>query len=298
MSDAPLSEADALDLLRTLSNAGRWGPDDERGTLNLVDAAAVRRGTAEVRDGAVVSLARELHDGVPGFQHLMLYDAHAPRASQDATLIRSHGFEVTHVDALAHGFFEGSVYNGRRAADVVRPDGLAFGSIAALADGLVTRGVLLDVPRTQGREHLAAGDGIGAAELRAAEAAAGVTVMPGDAVFLRSGLDLRVARTGADLYGEPREGLLADALTWLRERDVAALCADCIERLPSGYERLPMPLHQIGLAAMGLVMVDGCDLERLADACRHRERSTFLLTAAPLPIRGGTGSPVNPLAVF
>lgn len=293
-----MPEDDALELLRTLSNAGRWGADDEAGTLNLVDRAATTRGAAEVREGSVVSLARELHDGVDGVQHLMLYDSHAPRAAQDALLVRSHGFEITHVDALAHGYFEGGVYNGRRAEDVVRADGVAFGSIAALAGGVVTRGVFLDVPGSQGRAHLDAGDGIGAAELTAAEQAAGVQVMPGDALFVRSGLDLRLRRTGASPASEPREGFLADALPWLHEREVGALCADCIERLPSGYPRLPMPLHQIGLVAMGLVMIDACDLERLAAACHERGRRTFLLAAAPLPIRGGTGSPANPLAVF
>jgi kynurenine formamidase len=167
-----------------------------------------------------------------------------------------------------------------------------------LSGGVVTRGVLLDVPASQSREHLDAGEGIGGAELTAAERAAGVSLLPGDAIFIRSGLDLRLRRAGGDPDSEPREGFLAEALVWLHERQVGALCADCIERLPSGYRRLPMPLHQIGLAAMGLVMVDGCDLERLAEACRQRNRVTFLVAVAPLPIRGGTGSPANPLVVF
>jgi kynurenine formamidase len=299
-SDRPpaLDEQAVLGLAEELSNAGRWGPDDERGTLNHLGAASLRRGLAEIRDAVVISLGKELRRGVPGFEHHMLYQAHAPRASLDAVSVRPHGFEVTHMDALAHGFLGGNVYNGRRAEDVVTEDGLRFGAIDAFAGGVVTRGVLLDVAAAVGLDHLAPGQGIGAADLDRAESAAGTRVEPGDALFVRTGLDLRIARTGADPAALPREGYLPDVLRWLHERQVAVLCGDCVERLPSGYDAVPMPLHQIGLSAMGLAMIDGCDLELLASECRSRDRSAFLLAAAPLRIRGATGSPLNPLVVL
>jgi kynurenine formamidase len=293
-----MREREALALLDELSNEGRWGPADERGTLNHIDPSSIRDAVSEVVEGTVVALAQPLTTEVEGFAHEMLHDDHADRSCQDLISVRPHGFRITHVDALAHGFFEGRVYNGRRAEDVVTSDGVRFGSIAALAGGAVARGVLLDVAASRGLDHLSDSDGISAEDLCAAEEHAGVSVRRGDVLCLRSGLGLRVARESADIAGMPREGLLADALPWLHEREIAALCADCIERLPSGYERLPMPLHQIGLSAMGLVMIDACDLELLARACRERGRATFLFVAAPLPIVGGTGSPVNPLAVF
>jgi kynurenine formamidase len=134
-------------------------------------------------------------------------------------------------------------------------------------------------------------------EMRQAERFAGVRLEPGDAVLLRSGLDKRVADTGADGSAEPREGLVPSALSWLHERQVGLLCPDCVERLPSGYPNLLMPLHQIGLVAMGLVMVDGCDLELLTQLCVERRQTSFLLSLAPLRISGATGSPINPLVV-
>jgi kynurenine formamidase len=201
------------------------------------------------------------------------------------------------MDALAHAYFDGGVYNGRSADEAVPPGGIAFGSIHAARDGIVTRGVFLDVPAALGVEHLEPGDGIGAAELEAAERLAGLRVESGDVVVVRSGVDRREALHG---FGpvEPREGLLPDAVLWLHEREVAVFSGDCIERLPSGYPRVPLPLHQIGLVAMGLMILDATDVESLRDLCREEGRNDFLFVASPLRLPGGSGSPVNPLVLF
>jgi len=217
--------------------------------------------------------------------------------AQDALLLIPHGFEVTHMDALAHTYFEGRIYNGRDAADAVRVDGISFGSIHAARDGILTRGVFLDVPAALGVEHLQPGDGITAADLEAAERLAGVPVEPGDAIVVRSGIDRREALHGPSTV-EPREGLLPDAVLWIHDRQVAVFSGDCIERLPSGYPRVPMPLHQIGLVAMGLMILDAIDVESLRALCAEEGRNEFLFVAAPLRLIGGSGSPVNPLAVF
>jgi kynurenine formamidase len=159
--------------------------------------------------------------------------------------------------------------------------------------------VLLDVAAERGVMHLAAGDGIGVADLEACERRAGVTVGAGDAIFVRSGHGRRAAAEGAGHDEEaPHEGVDPEVLAWLRARDVAVYSGDCIERRPSGYARLTMPLHQVGLVVMGLCILDCPDVEALADACREEGRSTFALVVAPLRITGGTGSAVNPLALF
>lgn len=291
-----------LALFESCSNAGRWGADDERGTLNYVTAEKTLAALAGVRRGRVVSVGQDLptrggpRPGTPNAIHFMRYLRHA-FSSQDVLTVSPHGFDVTHVDALAHVFFDGAIYNGRRADDVVGDDGVSFGSIDAYRDGIVTRGVLLDVPAARGVDHLRPGDGIGVADLEAAEELAGTRVEEGDALVLRSGLALREQREGwnGDL---PREGVLAEVVPWLHERRVAVLGFDCVERLPSGYERVPMPLHQVGLTAMGLCILDCVDTETLRALCAQEGRNEFVLIVAPLRIPGGTASAVNPLAVF
>jgi kynurenine formamidase len=297
-----LNEGDVLALFESCSNAGRWGADDERGTLNYVTAEKTLAALRSVRCGRVVSVGRDLptrgspRPGTPNAVHFMRYLRHG-LSSQDVLTVSPHGFDVTHVDALAHVFYEGAVYNDRRADEVVDDGGVTFGSIEAYRDGIVTRGVLLDVPAARGIEHLRPGDGIGVADLEAAEALAGTRVEEGDALVLRSGLDLREAREGWS-GDSPREGVLAEVMPWLHERRVAVFGADCIERLPSGYERVPMPLHQVGLTAMGLCILDCVDTEALRALCAEEGRSDFLLVVAPLRLPGGTASAVNPLAVF
>jgi kynurenine formamidase len=297
-----VTEAEVVGLFERCSNWGRWGDDDELGTLNLITPAKRAAALAGVRSGRCYSIGRDLatrgsRQQPPSAVHLMTYAGHEPRGAADALLIVPHGFEVTHMDALAHAYFEGRIYNGRAAGDVVGTDGIAFGSIHAARDGIVTRGVLLDVPAVRGVEHLEPGDGITAADLDAAEALGGARVEAGDAIVIRSGIDRREALhgVGAD---EPREGVLPDAVVWLHERGVAVFSGDCIERLPRGYSRVPMPLHQVGLVAMGLMILDAVDVETLREVCREEGRDDFVFVAAPLRLPGGSGSPVNPLAIF
>jgi kynurenine formamidase len=297
-----MTEAEVIDLFDRCSNWGRWGADDELGTLNLITREKRVAALAGTRRGRCVSIGRDLatresRQSPPSAVHLMTYGGHEPVGAQDALLLIPHGFEVTHMDALAHTYFDGRVYNGRYAADAVRVDGIAFGSIHAARDGILTRGVFLDVPAALGVEHLQPGDGITGADLEAAERLAGVPVEPGDAIVVRSGIDRREALHGPGAV-EPREGLLPEAVLWIHDRQVAVFSGDCIERLPSGYPRVPLPLHQIGLVAMGLMILDATDVESLRDLCREEGRSEFLFVAAPLRLPGGSGSPVNPLAVF
>jgi hypothetical protein len=298
-----MTEEEILDLFESCSNAGRWGVEDERGTLNYVTPGKRLEALALVREGVTLSIGRDLVTGgstqvPPSAIHVLTYDAHVPTAALELLTLVPHGFEMTHLDAVGHSYFEGRVYNGRRAGDVVqRLGGMRFGSIMAHRDGIVTRGVLLDVAAVRGVEYLTAEDRIAVADLEAAEAHAKTRIRRGDAIFVRSGQALR-ERSEGPLPDVPREGLLAECVPWLHAREVAVYSGDCIEGLPSGCERVPMPLHQVGMVAMGLAIMDCADCERLAEACRARGRYEFCLVVAPLRVPGGTASAVNPLALF
>jgi kynurenine formamidase len=284
----------------SLSNWGRWGPDDDRGTLNLIDSDAVLRGISAVRWGRVISLSRELVPGAtlapPAFvHHRSLYQQHAPSGALDSVEIAPHGFEITHIDALSHVYFEDFVYNGRNVEETITPGGIVFGDVAALSGGIVSRGILLDVARSRGVGHLAPTDTVTASDLDVAEALTDATVSAGDVLVLRTGIELQGREMRVS--SAQRTGIDTSCLEWMHQRGVGAYAGDCIEALPlaAGVE---MPLHRFGLAGMGLVLIDAPLLEPLAAVCQELVQSTFLFVCAPLPIRGASGSAVNPLAIL
>lgn len=292
-----MNEQQVLELLHECSNWGRWGAHDERGTLNYITPESRMHALRTVRHGVPVSLGRDLRDA-RATSYSLLYVGHEPISTADVLTIAPHGFDVTHVDAVGHGLFEGHLYGGRPASETVTAGGLAHGSITAMADGIIARGVLLDVAAARAVPYLSAGEGVGVDDLEAAQRFAGVSVGSGDAIFVRTGSALREAAEGLPADDGPRPGLLPETVLWLHEHEISVYSGDCIERMPSGYPSVPMPLHQIGLVAMGLAIVDNPDMERLFAAAKRYESATFLLVVAPLRIRGGTGSAVNPLAVF
>lgn len=279
-----LTESDALALLDSCSNRGRWGDDDEAGTLNLITAEHRRRAVSTVRDGRVVALGRPLTNGPHSDGSLpvvrrMLYERHRPWAALDTLEVAAHGLTVTHMDAVGHVYHDGGVYNGRHAESVVTQEGVAFGSIAAMRGGIATRGVLLDIAGSRGVDWLEPGAAVTRADLDRAEVASGVHVSDGDAMVVRVGIGAMVA-SGIPDAGPLRAGLGADCLAWMHARGVAVYAGDCVERQPSPYPALPLPLHQIGLVAMGLAILDkprrrGARLDRSRDGprgvpARHR----------------------------
>ncbi len=299
----PMPEADALALLERCSNRGRWGLDDEMGTLNYITPEVRLRALRTVTLGRVISIGKDL-DGVVSsrnprpFIHRMLHMGYGDRTvSTDVTEIAPHGFSVTHMDALGHIYVEGAMYNGRRAEDEVGASGLGFGSIMAAKEGVVTRGVLLDVAGSRGVDWLGPDEEIWPDDLEEAESWAGVRVESGDAVVVRIGLSAREAVEGPEDPSR-RAGLMLECVPWLHERQAAVYTGDCFERLPSTYPRLGSPVHQVGFSALGLSILDIPELEELAAVCREVGRHEFLLTYAPLRIPGGTGSAVNPLCIF
>jgi kynurenine formamidase len=300
----------ALDAMyESLKNWGRWGTEDQRGTLNHLTDDRRAAAASLVRSGEAVSLAHDLgtepspENPSPAHHHMLASgdarDANGIpgyEAARDYVGLDIHGLSTTHVDALSHMFVRGEMFGGRPAADV-RSDGARSNTIMSMADGVVGRGVLLDVPRTVGVEFFDTGAVVTVAELEATEHAQEVRVGTGDVLLVRWG---RGPRRAAKRGFDGMSGLHAECLPWLHEREVAVLGSDGIsDPMPFvGTEEWPFPVHQIGITGMGLHLIDNMALDALADRCAAAGRWEFLFTMAPLRIQRGTGCPVNPIAVL
>ena len=284
-----------------LSNWGRWGKDDQLGALNLITPAKRRQAAALVREGFSVSLSRDADtqkaiDNPDPFEHSMI------TTGSDRMGVIPHGVAHTHLDSLAHINYDGVFYNGYKPnADSVMKSGHTRNSIINLKNGILTRGVLVDLPRLKGVPYLEPGTPIYARDIDAWEKVAGVKIGPGDAVFIRTGRWARRAVTGPFDTNRTarRSGPSATMIPWLKQRDVALLGGDVPPSVaPSDAEGETGAVHDFALVYLGVHIFDNCDLEALAEAAAARKRWDFLLTVAPLAIRGGTGSPVNPIATF
>jgi kynurenine formamidase len=307
---AEVTEAEVIEMFDTLSNWGRWGEDDKLGTLNLITPEITKAAAAAVRTGRTVSLARTISpkyapDNTHPPLHFMIASGEgAPAvgsgASADWYGMACHGHSMTHLDSLGHLFWNGKMYNGRPASRVDQATGAKDGSIEDAGDGVVTRGVLLDLPRTLGVSYLEPGYRISPDELESAEAMAGIRVRSGDAVLVRTGRDADRALRGPHLPDEQGcAGLSASCLPWIRERGIAVLGSDVAhDPLPSPYERLAGPIHSVGIVGMGLWLLDNAYLEDLATAAAGAAQWEFWFSMGPLKLKRGTGSPVNPLAVI
>jgi kynurenine formamidase len=292
-----------------LKSWGRWGPDDQRGALNHLTDGHRTRAAALVRSGRSVSLAHDLAtepqpEHPHPVQHHMLNSGDARdangipgyEAARDHLALDVHGLLTTHVDALAHMFVRGQMYGGRPASEV-RSDGATANTVLSMADGVIGRGVLLDIPRALGSSYLGNGEVVTVDDLEAAEQAEGVRVGTGDILLVAWGREARKADTrGFDGFS----GLHAECLPWLADREVAVLGSDGIsDPMPFvGTPEWPFPVHQIGIVAMGLHLIDNVATAALGDQCAAAGRWEFLFTMAPLRLAKGTGCPVNPVAVL
>jgi kynurenine formamidase len=297
-----MATADVLALHASLSNWGRWGDDDQLGALNLVTPEVTAAAAATVRSGRTVSCARPLNtqpapdNPVPVAHHMIGTATEGWGA--DYVALAPHGFATSHLDALCHVMHEGRLFNGYPAETVTAHGATRLG-IHHLRHGVVTRGVLLDIPALRGVDALEPGEPVYPEDLEAAEAAAGLRVGVGDALLVRTGRWRWRDDHGAWDLGSVAAGLDASCLPWLCERDVPVLGSDGVsDVLPSRVEDVPMPIHTVAIVALGVHLLDNLDLDELAATCRHEGRWEFLLTVAPLVLRRGTASPVNPIAVF
>ena len=297
-----MTAADVDALRSQLSNWERWGADDQLGTLNHLRPELRAAAAAGVRSGRTVSCSRPLptepapENPSPATHHMI--GTHSEGGGADWIGVASHGYATSHLDALCHIFWGGRLYNGH-PTEVVTAHGAEQLGIQHVSHGIVGRGVLLDVPPVRGLDALEPGTPITTEDLEAAEQAAGVSVGPGDIVLVRTGRWLWHRRHGAWNPRERLAGLHASCLPWIHGREVAALGSDGVSDChPSGIPDVRLPIHTVGIVAMGLHLLDNLDLEALAEACAAEQRSEFLCVVAPLVVAGGTASPVNPLAVF
>jgi len=288
--------------MASLSNWGRWGPSDQIGTLNLITPDKRKQALKLVKEGTAVSLAHTIDkeqapDSPRPLGQQMTLDAggHA----MDLYTIWYHGSVITHIDSLCHYSFEGKIYNGYDRAKIAQGPGCPSNGIEHHKNGIMTRGILVDLPRMKNVPYLEPGTSVYASDLEAWEKFAGIKIGSGDAVFLRTGRWARRAEKGAWNVAANAAGYHASVMPWLKQRDVALLGNDGVNDVqPSGVEGSPRPIHQLAIVALGLPLVDVMDLEAVAETAARLRRWEFLLTAAAVPVLGGTGFPLNPIATF
>jgi kynurenine formamidase len=300
-----------------VSNWGRWGPEDELGTLNLITPEKRLQAAACVRSGTVMSLALEFRSDLPqppgsgrlNPQHVMTETGSdaatgdsAGAYSDDVLAMSVHA--ATHWDALSHVFHRGLMYNARPCTEVTS-GGARTNDIVPVADRLVTRGVLVDIARYHGVESLAPDHEVTVADLERALAAQLVELVSGDVLLVRTGHLGRISASDdwanfTEVHGRlPLEpGIGADCLPWLHEAGVAGVACDnwAVEHLSADSDGR-LPVHEVGVVHMGLLLGEIFQLDALAAVCAADGRYDFLLAAGPLPVRGGVGGPVNPLAI-
>jgi kynurenine formamidase len=302
-----MTEAEFRSLYDRLRAQVPWGPDDRRGALNYITPAEVLAACGQVRLGRTLSLAApvedwETLDNPDPAQHQMKEPLGADAGpglsfSMDRIAMNIHGNADTHVDALCHVIFDSKLYNGV-PAETVTETGAAELSIAIAADGIVGRGVLLDVPRSRGAPWLEPGDHVTADDLFAAERDQGVRVGRGDIVLVRVGHRRRRTERGPWDASAGRAGLHPTLLPVLAERQIAALGSDGNnDTAPSAAEGVDFPVHVLAVNALGLHLMDYLQFDQLGPLCEREGRWSFLCVIAPLRLPTGTGSPVNPIAI-
>lgn len=305
-----LSRADIEAMFALVSNWGRWGEADERGTLNLLTAQHRRAALAAVREGTSIGCGVPMGGRPPvggGAAHLHITDGGdvAPPVgfgrARDWLSVGPHGFDHTHLDALCHVFYDGRMYNGRPATEV-RSTGAVSNGVGVAGDGIVGRGVLLDIAALSEMGHVDPAAPVRIGDLEEAERRAGVDVGEGDLLLVRVGRWGREGQAGGstqapDASGPSMAGLHPECLTWLHRRQVALLGSDGAQDVLPAPFAVRSPIHVGGLVYMGLPLVDNAQLDALATACTARAQWTFLLVVAPLRLVGATGCVVNPVAV-
>ncbi|MHC4994127.1 MAG: cyclase family protein [Planctomycetota bacterium] len=271
-AEVVMTRQDFEDAMVAMSNWGKWGKDDQKGTLNYITPEVRRRAAQLVTEGVVVSLARNADkekaiDNARPYVHTIEAAKPDSQSSGDSFAVSPHGVAHTHIDALCHQLHEGKMYNGFTYKDIT-DRGALKNSILNQKDGIFTRAVLFDIPALKGVPYLEDGAAIYPADLDAWERRTGIRVRQGDIVLFRTGHWLDRKENGPKRGARP------------------------------GIEGIRGPAHDLAIVAMGMPILDAADFGPLAIECQKRQRWTFLLTMAPLAIPGATGSPVNPTAVF
>jgi kynurenine formamidase len=301
------------DLARRVSNWGRWGPDDQRGTLNLIDSEAVLRGRDAIRTGRSFSLSIPFDQTGPQWDNVNMPERINPElrtymvnltftgdtadftTSDDSFRMGSQA--ATHLDALAHAGYEGKLWNDTPDS-VITSAGAAQLGIEHFG-ALATRGVLLDIALLHGVAHFDENYAVTGDDLASAAAAAGIAVAPGDAVLVRTGQMHYLREGDKQRYAHPSPGLSTQSIEWFRDNDIALVATDTMtfEVYPCENPRVFMPVHMIHLRDMGLAQGQNWHLDPLAADCAADGQYAFLLVATPIPLTGAVGAPAAPTAI-
>jgi hypothetical protein len=283
-------------------NWGRWGADDQVGAVNLITPDKRARAASLVRTGRAVSLSREFPknpapNNLNPAQHFMrMIDRGDGGGAIDYYGIAYHGQASTHLDSLCHVWNQNGMWNGRNAHDEIGFEGARWGAITNWSTGIITRGVLLDVPRFRGEPFVTQDRPIHGWELEDVAQSQGVKFEPGDALLVYGGREAWDRVNPIWGSGAARPGLHASCLPFIRDNDAALLVWDMMDHMPNGYD-IPWSVHAV-IFAYGVGLVDNALLEPLATACAEEGRYEFMLMVLPLVVVGGTGSPLNPVALF
>jgi len=286
-------------MFNQVKNWGRWGKDDQLGAANLITEAKRKQALALAKQGLTVSLGHPpLTEAAPDngspFEHTMNRGL-----TTDTYKVSYHGYAHSHIDALCHFLYKDQTYNGYARADVTTDKGCVKLGIDNLKQGIVTRGVLLDIPRLKNLPYLEPGTPVFVEDIEAWEKKANVKVSPGDVILLRTGRWARRAKLGPWNVGQNEAGYHASIAPWLKERGVSFLTSDVAQDVtPSLVPGVNLPVHTLAITALGIDIMDNLDLEQLAETAARLNRWEFLFMASPVPVTGGTGFLANPLAIF
>ncbi len=286
-------------MFNEVKNWGRWGKDDQLGAANLITPETRKRALALAKNGITVSLAHApLTEAAPDnpnpFNHTMNRGL-----TTDTYSVSYHGYAHSHIDALCHFLYKDQTYNGYPRAEVLTDKGCTKLAVDNLKNGVVTRGVLIDMPRLKKVPWLEPGTPVFVEDIEAWEKQANVKIGPGDAIFLRTGRWARRAAKGPWAVGQNEAGYHASIAPWLKARGVSFLGSDDAQDVtPSLVEGMNLPVHTLAIAALGIDILDNQDLETVAETAARLNRWEFLLSVAPVPVTGGTGFPANALAIF
>ena len=295
----PRNAAEFDELFHKVKNWGRWGKADQLGAANLITDEKRRSAARLVKSGIVVSLAHNpLTEAAPDnpspFEHTMNRGF-----TTDTYKVSYHGYAHSHLDSLCHILYKDQTYNGHARADINTEKGCTQLGIQSLKNGVVTRGVLVDMARFKNVPYMEPGTPIFVEDLEAWEKKTGVKISAGDAVFIRTGRWARREKLGPWPVARNAAGLHGSVAPWLKERGVSFLGGDAAQDVvPSLVDGITLPIHTLGITALGIDLFDNQDLEAVGAMAEKLRRWEFMLSASPVPVTGGTGFPVNALAIF
>jgi len=315
LSSKKISIEEFDSLVEKYKNWGRWGKDDQLGTLNFITPSAVTRAKSEINSGRTFSLSIPLNSNGPQTGamkrfnpiHLMIrHGGDAALAGMDKQIHSADDVVLlalqcgTHWDSLAHVFHQGRLYNGYSISEV-NGDGAKKNSIDLASDKIVGRGVLLDIPKLKGKKWLDHSEPITAIDLELAAEKERVEIREGDIVLVKTG-QMTIAKENGNwerFMSREIPGLAVSCLEWISEHKIAAVAADnwAVEVVPYETETILLPIHILGIVYMGLTLGELFDLDGLAADCAQDARYSFFLSAQPLPLTAAVGSPVNPIAI-